>query len=50
MNLSPLNPYMIIKGLTEENEKLRTENEGLRKELEEKNAVLDRAGDGQDTE
>lgn len=49
MNLQPINPYQIIKQLTEENEALRAENEALRKEVTEY-AVMATGSDGQDTE
>lgn len=49
MNLQPINPYQIIKQLTEENEALRAENEALKAEVAEY-AVVATSSDGQSTE
>lgn len=49
MNLQPLNPYQIIKQLTEENEALKAENEALKAEVVEY-AVMATNSNGQDTE
>lgn len=49
MNLQPINPYQIIKQLTEENEALRAENEALKAEVAEY-AVMETSSDGQVTE
>ena len=49
MNLDPINPYQIIKGLKAENEALRAENEQLKKEVAEY-AVMDTYNNGQVTE
>lgn len=44
MNYNPINPYQIIKSLQEELEKLKNENEELKKELE--NESMARRSDG----
>lgn len=49
MNLQPINPYQIIKQLTEENEALRAENEALKAEVAEY-AVMETSSDGQGAE
>lgn len=49
MNLKPINPYHIIKQLSEEIEALKAENEALKAEVEEY-ATLEASSDGQDTE
>ena len=49
MNLQPINPYQIIKQLTEENEALRAENEALRAEVAE-HVVMERADNEQNAE
>ncbi len=49
MNLQPINPYQIIKQLTEENEALKAENEALKAEVAEY-AVMATSSDGQGTE
>ena len=49
MNLQPINPYQIIKGLTEEIEALKAENEALKAEVAEY-AVMAESNNGQDTE
>lgn len=46
MNLQPINPYQIIKGLTEENEALKAENEALKAEVA-NYAVMEANSDGQ---
>lgn len=46
MNLQPINPYQIIKGLTEEIEALKAENEALKAEVAEY-AVMAGNSDGQ---
>lgn len=49
MNLQLINPYQIIKGLTEENETLRAENEALKAEVA-NYAVMAANSDGQSAE
>lgn len=49
MNLQPINPYQIIKGLTKEIEVLKAENEALRAEVAEY-AVMAEHSNGPDTE
>lgn len=49
MNFQPINPYQIIKQLTEENEALRAENEALKAEVAEY-AVMETNSNGQGTE
>lgn len=44
MNLQPINPYQIIKQLTEENERLKEENEALKAEVAEY-AVMETSSD-----
>lgn len=41
MNLQPINPYQIIKQLTEENEALRAENEALKAEVAERDTLAE---------
>lgn len=41
MNLQPINPYQIIKQLTEENAALRAENEALKAEVAERDTLAE---------